>query len=330
MIVDTYNHYLLSKTMELRHLRYFVTVAEEGHLTRAAERLGIQPPPLSRQIRDIEREVAVRLFHRKPRGVELTDAGRSLFDDARAILAQLDRALDTARRTARGELGRISVGYTSGAGLHPLVQRVIREFRAAFPLVSMTLEEAFAYDLGERLSNDQIDVAFIRTPVANLQGITVDPLQEEKIVAALPSDHALVRTGTPLPLKSLAGETFVIYGRPEGTLTLQGNAIIAGCEAVGFRPRIGYIAPHHLSTLNLVAAGLGVSLVSASVQRINIEGVAFRRLTGATQIKIPLNIASRRGEPSAVVRQFLKLAKHAARHFRAEEGNRGRERASRP
>jgi DNA-binding transcriptional LysR family regulator len=319
MIGDEQSHYPLSNAMELRHLRYFVAVAEEGHLTRAAERLGIQPPPLSRQIKDIEREIDVRLFHRKPRGVELTDAGRALFDDARAILAQLDRAVDTARRRHRGEEGRISVGYTSGAALHPLVQRVIREFRDTFPLVSMTLEEDFPHDLRERLCNDHIDVAFIRTPVANPEGIAIDPLQEEKIVAALPSSHTLAQNGSALPLKALADETFVIYGRSQGTLTLQGNAIIAGCEAAGFRPRVGYVAPHHLSTLNLVAAGLGVSLVSASVQRINIEGVVFRGLTGATQIKVPLNIASRRGEPSAVVRQFLKLAKRAARTFRLME-----------
>lgn len=306
--------------MELRHLRYFIAVAEEGHLTRAAERLGIQPPPLSRQIKAIEREMDVRLFQRKPRGVELTDAGHALLDEARAVLAHFDHALDTARRTARGELGRICVGYTSGAGLHPLVQRVIREFREAFPLVSMTLAEDFPYDLSERLRNDQIDVAFIRTPVANPQGIVIDPLQEEAVVAALPSRHALARTNTALTLKSLAGETFVIYGRPQGTLTLQGNAIVAGCQAAGFTPHVGYVAPHHLSTLNLVAAGLGVSLVSASVQRMNIAGVVFRPVKGAAQIKVPLNIALRRGDASAVVRQFLKLAKHMARSFGAQEG----------
>src|SRR5262249_30159848 len=114
--------------MELRQLRVFIAVAEERHITRAAERLGTQQPPLSRQIKAIEREIGVQLFRRKPRGVELTDAGRALFDDARTTLAQLERAFETAKRTARGELGRISIGYTSGAGLHPLVQRVIREF----------------------------------------------------------------------------------------------------------------------------------------------------------------------------------------------------------
>lgn len=105
--------------MELRHLRYFVVVAEEEHITRASERLGIQQPPLSQQIKALERELDVQLLRRKPRGVELTDAGRAFLDEARAMLAHLDHACETTRRTARGEQGRISVGYTSGASLHP-------------------------------------------------------------------------------------------------------------------------------------------------------------------------------------------------------------------
>src|SRR5262245_19045648 len=304
--------------MELRHLRYFIAVAEERHITRAAERLGMQQPPLSRQIKAIEKELDVQLFRRTPHGVELTDAGQTFLVDARRMLAQLNHAFDAAKRTSRGEQGRISVGYTSGAGLHPLVQRLIREFREAFPLVAVTLAEDFPYALSERLSNDQIDVAFIRTPLADPEGIHIDPLQEEAVVAALPSGHRLARSNSrsdALPLKSLASETFVIYGRPQATLTLQGNAIVAGCEAAGFSPHVGYVAPHHLSTLNLVAAGLGVSMVSASVQRLNIEGVVFRRLKGAAQIKVPLNLASRRGDTSAVVRQFRMLAKCTARNF---------------
>jgi DNA-binding transcriptional LysR family regulator len=309
--------------MELRHLRIFIAVAEEGHITRAASRLGTQQPPLSRQIKAIEKEIGAQLFRRKPRGVELTDAGHALLDDARAMLAHLDHAFDTARRTARGELGRISIGYTSGAGIHPLLQGIIREFRKVFPLVSVTLSEEFAYELTERLRKDQIDVAFIKTPMANPEGIVLDCLHEEEVIAALPVGHALAGTkrdnGIPLQLKALAGETFIMYGRPQGTWTLQGNAILAGCEAAGFSPRVSHIAPHHLSTLNLVAAGLGVSIVSASVERINIEGVVFRRLNGAAQIKVPLNVASRRGETSTVIRQFLKMAKRRAQSFRADE-----------
>src|SRR5436305_176703 len=112
--------------MELRHLRYFIAVAEEGHITRAAERLGMQQPPLSQQIKAIEQELEVQLFRRKPRGVELTDAGRAFLGDALAILARLDRAFETARRTGRGEQGRICLGVTPTCPFHPFVPRAIR------------------------------------------------------------------------------------------------------------------------------------------------------------------------------------------------------------
>src|SRR5215472_19158973 len=128
--------------MELRHIRYFIAVAEEGRIAWAAERLGIQQPPLSQQIRALERELDVLLFRRKPRGVELTDAGRALLTDARTILAQVDHAFVTTRRTARGEQGRIAVGFTSSAPFHPFVPRVLRAFGHAYPRVALVLEES--------------------------------------------------------------------------------------------------------------------------------------------------------------------------------------------
>src|SRR5262245_36716404 len=135
--------------MELRHLRYLIVVAEEGHITRAAHRLGIQQPPLSRLIKAIEQDIKVQLFRRVPRGVELTDAGRTVLEGARATFANLDRTLESARRTARGEEGRISVAFTSSSAFHPLVPRVIREFREAFPLVAVTLDESNSAELIE-------------------------------------------------------------------------------------------------------------------------------------------------------------------------------------
>jgi len=310
--------------MELRHLRYFIAVAEEGHITRAAERLGMQQPPLSRQIKAIEREMDVQLFRRKARGVELTDAGRAFLDDARAMLGHLEHAFDTARRTARGEQGQISVGYTHSPAFHPLVPRVIREFRRAFPLVSLTLEESSPYDLIERMQNDKIDIAFIGGPVADQKGVAIDPLLEEPMVVALPSGHPLARSenggDTALSLKSLAGETFIVFGRPHSPSTMQANAVIAACQAAGFSPRVGHVVPNNLSRLNLVAASLGIAIIAASLQRMNIDGVVYRRLKGATHLKIPLNLASRRGDSSAVVAQFRKLAKRTARNFRVDLG----------
>jgi len=306
--------------MELRHLRYFIAVAEEGHITRAAERLGMQQPPLSQQIRALERELDVQLFHRKPRGVEMTAAGRALFTDARSILGHIDDALATARRTARGEQGRISVGFTTSVALHPLIPRVIREFREAFPLVSVTLAQGEHFDLIERVGNDQLDAAFVR--IANPEGLVIEPLLVESMVVALPTGHALAQSknggGTALSLKALSGETFIVYVRPNGARTLLSDAIIVVCHAAGFSPRVGHETVHVASLLNFVAAGLGISIVSASQQRMNIDGVAYRRLKSATHLKVPLNLVSRRGEPSAAVRQFLKLAKRTARNFRVD------------
>src|SRR5262249_12331339 len=159
--------------MELRHLRYFIAVAEEGRIARAAERLGMQQPPLSQQIKAIEQELDVQLFRRRPRGVELTDAGRAFLDNARTMLAHLDHAFETTRRTARGELGRICVGVTATAPFHPFVPRAIRAFRKAFPLVSLRLQECLSNELLEHLRNERVDIAFIRTEVSDPQGLVI-------------------------------------------------------------------------------------------------------------------------------------------------------------
>ncbi|HLB96139.1 MAG TPA: LysR family transcriptional regulator [Acetobacteraceae bacterium] len=302
--------------MELRHLRYFIAVAEEGHITRAAERLGMQQPPLSQQIRALERELDVQLLRRKPRGVELTEAGRALLADARAILAHIDHAFATTRRTARGEQGRIAVGFTSSAPFHPFVPRVIRAFRESFPLIALTLEEGGTVELIEDLRHERIDAAFVRTQVADPMGVTINPLLEEAMLVALPSTHALAAGGTadgkPLPLAALAAETFIVYRRRTGPGLY--DAIFAACHAAGFSPLVGQEAPRIVSTLNLVAAGLGIAIVPASLQRMQMDGVVYRRLTG-THPRAPLLLATRRADTSAVVRRFLDLVKRTARTF---------------
>jgi DNA-binding transcriptional LysR family regulator len=140
--------------MELRHLRYFIAVAEEGHITRAAELLGMQQPPLSQQIKALERTLDLQLFRRKARGVELTDAGRAFLSHARAIFTHLDQAVEAAQRTARGEKGQIKVGLTASTPFHPFVPYVFRLFQDSFPLVSVTLEEHLWYELMERVRNE--------------------------------------------------------------------------------------------------------------------------------------------------------------------------------
>jgi DNA-binding transcriptional LysR family regulator len=314
----------MDMAVELRHLRYFIAVAEEGHITRAAERLGMQQPPLSQQIKALERELDVQLFRRKPRGVELTDAGRTYLENARKILDQLGYAAETTRRTARGEQGRICVGYTPSSPFHPFVPRVIRTFREAYPLVSLALEEYPSNELIKRLRNEQIDAAFVRTLFADPEGLVVDPLMDELLVVALPTGHLLAQSdgsgNVAISIKSLAGETFIIQGS-RLRLGLYASTV-AACHAAGFTPRIGPEASNHASTLNLVAVGLGVSVVPASLQRMHIDGVTYRRLKGPNQPTLPLDLASRRGDPSAVVRHFLKLVRQAAKDFLFDDSDR--------
>jgi DNA-binding transcriptional LysR family regulator len=298
--------------MELRHLRYFVAVAEEGHVTRAAERLGIQQPPLSQQIHALERELDVQLFRRKPRGVELTPAGRALLDEARAILARADQAVVATKRAAQGETGRLGIGFTSSASFHPFVPRAIRAFREAHPLVALALEESGTTELVAALRAQTIDTAFVRSPFGDSPDLIVRPLLEEPMVAALPSGHALSAPGEALPLAALAEETFILYHRPVGPGLH--DAIIAACDRAGFSPRIGQEAPRMLSTLSLVAAGLGVTVVPASMSRLEAEGVAYRPLDPTAQLTAPLNLAYRRDEISAAVRRFVALVQTGAQH----------------
>jgi DNA-binding transcriptional LysR family regulator len=309
--------------MELRHLRYYIAVAEEGHITRAAERLGIQQPPLSQRIKAIERELDVQLFRRKARGVELTEAGRVFLDNARAMLAQNERAIDSTRRTARGEQGRLCVGFAPTGPFHPFVPRVIRAFREAFPLVSLTLEECLSPELLIRLRNEQMDAAFLRTPMAEPEHLVIDALIEEPMVVALPNAHALAQNDghAPLSLKDLAGETFIVYARQQGPGLY--DETTAACLKAGFRPRLGQEAPRVTSALSLVAAGLGISVVPASMQRMAMDGVTYRRLKGTAQPKAVLTLASRRGDPSAVVHNFRGLVRRAARTFRADPAKGG-------
>ncbi|WP_245578857.1 LysR family transcriptional regulator [Inquilinus limosus] len=296
--------------IELRHLRYFVAVAEEGHVTRAAERLGMQQPPLSQQIKALEQELGVPLLRRLPRGVQPTESGLVLLAEARAILAQLDRALETVRRTGRGEQGRIAVGFTSSAAFHPFVSAAIRGFREAAPQVEMAMEESSTGELVEALRLGRLDAAFIRSPVGDAAGLAVEPLLDEPMVAAVPIGHPLAIGKAPIPLSALAEEAFVLYRRPSGPGLY--DSIIAACRAAGFSPRIAQEAPRLVSTLSLVEAGLGVSIVPASMARLDTGGVAYLPLAGRPPLAAPLHLARRDAEPLGATRRFMEHVRRMA------------------
>ena len=296
--------------MDLRQLRYFMTVAEEGHITRAAERLGIQQPPLSRLIKTIERELDVRLFIRRPRGVELTEAGSSFYRDVAQVLAGLENAVETTKSTARGERGRICVGVTPTGPFVPLVPRVMHEFRQTFPNVNFTLEERLSSELIDLVRAGHVDVAFLWTLRA--EGLVSVPLLHDPLVVALPSGHPLAQpVNGPIPVKILANETFIVYGRKDG-FGLYASTIIA-CRAAGFSPKFGEESPRLASALNLVAAGLGVFFVPSSIQRINMHGVTYKPLMGRNPPKSTLSLVSRRNDSSAVVSNFVRVVRKSAK-----------------
>jgi DNA-binding transcriptional LysR family regulator len=295
--------------MDLRSLRYIVNVAEEGHITRAAVRLGIQQPPLTRQIRALEDELGVRLFERLPRGMRLTDAGRAVVEEAQAILERAARLPDLAARAARGEWGRLAVGYTSSGAFHPFVAQQIRAFRAAGPGVVLALAEDGTPELVRGLEDERLDAAFVRSGGTHGADLLVEPLLEEPMVAAVPTGHPIARL-KGVELAALADETFVFYRRPTGPGLY--DAIVAACLRAGFSPTVGQEAPRMSSTLGLVAAGLGVSIVPASMQRMNVEGVAFVPLRGDPGLVAPLLLVTRRKGRSAIAERFRTQVKAAA------------------
>jgi DNA-binding transcriptional LysR family regulator len=242
----------------------------------------------------------------------LTAAGEAFLAEARAILAQVEAARDAARRAARGETGRLGIGFTSSASFHPLVPRAIRAFREDAPLVALSLEESGTGELVEAIRAGRIDAAFVRSPIAAAPEITIHSLLQEAMIAVLPAGHPLAAPADapPLTLAELAAETFILYRRPLGPGLY--DAIIAACQRAGFSPQIGQEAPRMLATLSLVAAGLGATVVPDSMRRLQVEGLAYRRIDDDAGLAATLNLASRRGEAAPAVRQFIATARRIA------------------
>lgn len=294
--------------MELRHLRYFVAVAEEKHFTRAAARLGIGQPPLSLQIQQLERELGTPLFLRLPRGIVLTEAGEQFLTDSREILAGTARAADRARLIGQGETGTVTVGYTASSVFHPALARALRAYRDAYPKVHVSLREGNTGPLAEWLRRGEIDIAFLRPPYTLDAECVSRRVVDEAMLAALPAGHPLCRRKT-VAVKDLRDESFVLYPRPVGSGLY--DTIYAACQLAGFKPRIGQEAPQMASIVSLVAAGFGISLVPASMRSIQTEGVRFLPLRDKS-LRAQVDLAHRRHDPSRAARNAVELMYHAA------------------
>jgi len=293
--------------MELRHLRYFIMVAEELHFGRAAEKLHISQPPLSMQIRSLEEELGVTLLHRTQRHVSLTQAGHAFLQEARQILARLEQAVLMTRRAGRGEIGELAVGFISVADYNVLPV-VLREFRQRFPLVNLTLRESTSDAQIRDLLGGRIDVGFVLPPIDEL-ALQSACIVREPLVAALPERHPLARRTGKLALAKLKDAPFILFPRPMAPGLY--DDVVSFCRAAGFSPRVEQEAVQMQTIVSLVSAELGVALIPASLTNLRRTGVTYKALSEQSPLT-EIHLAWRRGDDLPALRVFVDLALQVA------------------
>lgn len=267
----------LEPCMNLRQLRYFVAVAEELHFGRAAVRLHISQPPLSQQIRNLEEILGVTLFTREKKRIELTFAGQVFLDSARKLLEQSQLAIHTARRAAKGEVGTLAIGYASSIPFTGLIGRVVREFRSQRPDVQLRIREMRAVDQIKALVERDIDIGFAREPLLQTHPqVESRCVYHEAFVLAVPAEHPLSHKPS-VRLTELRHESFVLYPRDCGTVLY--DQVIHLCHEAGFVPNVIQETPQFASVLDLVSAGLGISIVPASTANATLPHVCFRPIS---------------------------------------------------
>ena len=293
--------------MELRHLRYFVTLAEELHFGRAAEKLHISQPPLSMQIRALEKELAVTLLNRTQRHVSLTQAGAALLAEARHILARVEQAVLMTKRAGRGEIGELAIGFISVADYNVLPV-VLREFRRRFPQVNLTLRESTTDAQIRDLAAGRIDVGFVLPPL-NEPSLESVPILREPLIAALPEKHPLARKPGKLALEKLKDAPFILFPRPNAP-SLYDN-VVSCCKSAGFSPRVEQEAIQMQTIVSLVSAELGVALIPASLVNLRRTGVTYKSLQGGSPLT-EVHLVWRRGDDLPALRVFVDVALQTA------------------
>lgn len=296
----------MTDQIDIRHLRYFVAVAEELHFGRAARRLGMTQPPLSLQIRQLEQSYGVMLFDRTNRAVALTAAGHVLLDEARALIAEFDGIGGIVQRAARGETGSLSVAFVGWVMFHTL-PRIIRRFREDFPSVRVELREESTAAQLVGLRSGEFDVGFLREPPRDPE-LTTETLMKENLVLAISKRHPLA-SRKRLRLSDLAHEDFVLFP-PDLTPGLYAR-VLAVCAEAHVQPRIVQTSREIQTTISLVEAGLGVTIVPESVQQMawrTVRYVPIRSPNAATRI----DVAWRPDNRNAVLPAFLEIARAEA------------------
>jgi DNA-binding transcriptional LysR family regulator len=288
--------------MELRHLRYFAAVADELHFGRAAERLGIAQPPLSRQIKSLEQQIGVLLLSRTKRRVELTASGKVFAHEARKILAQAEQAVIVAQRVARGEMGQLEVGFVSGA-VYGKVPSSFSLVRTRYPQISLVLRELATEEQIEAIQAHKLDIGLIRPPAVVSKSLVMQVIAREPLVAVLPRTHRLAGR-RKISLKALAGEPFLQV--PSRVAPGFYDQFVSLCAQAGFFPHIVQEARTTQTIVSLVAVGMGVSIVPASLRSLQRSGVVYRALEGPAPTT-ELAVIWRLGDENPALHRFLEI-----------------------
>lgn len=287
--------------MELRHLRYFAAIAEERHFGRAAERLGIAQPPLSKQLQDLEHELGYPLFDRSRRPIELTAAGAALLEHTRGIFAGVEVAVREARRAGAGHSGRLAIGYPQSLAYSGL-SGLLRAFRERSPEVAIEVRELSPGEQVEALKRGDLDVGFVRTPLHEPE-LASENIRNEKLVLALPVDHRLA-IRERVALSAVAGEPFVFFPRARGPGFF--DFLMGFCRDCGFSPHIVQEAPQ-IDVLALVAAGFGLSIFPDSVREFRRADIVLRPIIGSPTTE--LRVTWRSGDSSPAVAHFIETVR---------------------
>jgi DNA-binding transcriptional LysR family regulator len=294
--------------MELRHLRYFVAVAEELHFGRAAARLNLAQPPLSQQIRSLEHELGVTLLNRTSRRVELTQEGRFFLDHARGTLRQAERAIEVVRAVGKGKLGRITVAFITSA-IYGTVPAILREFHLRHPGIEIDCREMNPSEQVEALRSGEIDLGFLRTPLP-ASDIETIPIAANRLILAVQDNHRLAER-RKVDLSEFSKESFIAF--PHLLSPAYYDCLCATCRAAGFSPRITQEARECSTLLALVGAGLGVALLPDALRSLQQGGVTYLDLAVPSE-PIEVALARRLGESTPVIEAFLAVAREVAPH----------------
>jgi len=293
--------------VDLRHLRYFVCVAEERNIGRAALRLHISQPPLTRQIQQLEEQLGVQLFRRTHRGVELTDAGRVFYDDARNILGMTERAIERSSKAAQGLLGRVDLAIF-GSGIFGVIPRLIRAFRESHPEVSIFLHNMVKDEQIDALHGRRITLAFNRL-MRPIDGLVSETLLTEPLYVALPSDSPLV-AHTAVTLQELEQVPLVLY--PTGSRPSFIDRVHELCRSCGFAPLVAQEVGDVVHAVALVATGFSVTLVPQSATAMALPGISYRPLHHPSQPRVDLCCIYRADDDSPILQSLLASMRKAA------------------